>query len=43
VKVLLLAAALVLLAACTAGGRAAMTDVLRDLNQTLVPIGALTR
>jgi hypothetical protein len=42
-KTLLLVAALLSLAACTGTQRAAMTDVLRDINQALVPIGALAR
>jgi hypothetical protein len=42
-KTLAVAAALLALAACTSTSQRALTDALRDLNQTLIPIGALAR
>ncbi len=41
VKALLLAGALLALAACTSADRSAMTGVFRDINQALIPIGAI--
>lgn len=37
----MLVALLLALTACTSASQRAVTDALRDLNQTLIPIGAL--
>jgi type IV pilus biogenesis protein CpaD/CtpE len=40
-RTVLLVAMLLALAGCTSASQRAVTDALRDLNQTLIPIGAL--